>query len=86
LRSRCVSSASKFLDTSDQGGETAPPGRLDQPGGQTAPPGRLDRTGWPHLLVKSSPSVLWLNRVTQWFLVNHCKPRELGVASANRHS
>jgi hypothetical protein len=36
-------------------------------GGQTAPHGRLDRPGWPHLLVESSASVLWLNRVTQWF-------------------
>jgi hypothetical protein len=44
-----------------------PPGRLDRLGGQTAPPGRLDRPGWPHLLVESSASVLWLNRVTQWF-------------------
>jgi hypothetical protein len=33
----------------------------------TGPPGRLNRPGWPHLLVKSSASVLWLNRVTQWF-------------------
>jgi hypothetical protein len=23
--------------------------------------------GWPHLLVESSASVFWLNRVTQWF-------------------
>jgi hypothetical protein len=33
----------------------------------SAPPDRLDRPGWPHLLVESSASVLWLNRVTQWF-------------------
>jgi hypothetical protein len=49
------------------------PGRsdrpLDRPGGQTAPPGRLDRPGWSYLLVESSASVLWLNRVTQWFSV-----------------
>jgi hypothetical protein len=44
-----------------------PPGRLDRPGGQTTPPGRLDQPGWPHLLIESSASVLWLNRVTQWF-------------------
>jgi hypothetical protein len=74
-----VSSASKLLGPNDQGGQTpprrldrpggqtAPPGRLDRPGGQTAPPGWLDQPGWPHLLVKSSTSVLWLNRVTQWF-------------------
>jgi hypothetical protein len=57
------------------------PGRSDRPpwavrpardiwpalGGLTAPPGRLNRPGWPHLLVESSASVLWLNRVTQWF-------------------
>jgi hypothetical protein len=44
-----------------------PPGQLDWPGGQTAPPGRLDRPRWPHLLIESPASVLWLNRVTQWF-------------------
>jgi hypothetical protein len=54
LRSRRVSSASKHLGASDQGGQTAPPGRLNRP-------------GWPHLLVESSASILWLNRVTQWF-------------------
>jgi hypothetical protein len=42
-------------------------GDLTGPGGLTAPPGRLNRPGWPHLLVESSASVLWLNRVTQWF-------------------
>jgi hypothetical protein len=63
LRSRRVSSASKYLDASDQGGQTAPL----RPGGLTAPPGLLNRPGWPHLLVESSASVLWLNRVTQWF-------------------
>jgi hypothetical protein len=54
LRSRRVSSASKHLDASNQGGQTAPPGRLNRP-------------RWPHLLVDFSASVLWLNRVTQWF-------------------
>jgi hypothetical protein len=44
-----------------------PPRRLYWQGGQTTPPGRLDRPGWPHLLVESSASILWLNRVTQWF-------------------
>jgi hypothetical protein len=44
-----------------------PPGRLDWPGGQTAPPRRLDWPGWRRLLVESSASVLWLNRVTEWF-------------------
>jgi hypothetical protein len=55
-----VSSALKVLDGSDPGGQTGP-------GGLTAPPGRLNQPGWPHLLVKSSASILWLNRVTQWF-------------------
>jgi hypothetical protein len=27
----------------------------------------LNGHGWPHFLIKSSASVLWLNRVTQWF-------------------
>jgi hypothetical protein len=38
------------------------PGRSDCP-----PPGWLNRPGWLHPLVESSTSVLWLNRVTQWF-------------------
>jgi hypothetical protein len=50
-----------------------PPGQLDRPwhltgpGGLTAPPGRLNWPWWPHLLVESSVSVLWLYRVTLWF-------------------
>jgi hypothetical protein len=61
-----VFSASKLLGGSDQGGQTAPwtvrlARRSDRP------PGRLIWPGWPHLLVESSASVLWLNRVTQWF-------------------
>jgi hypothetical protein len=67
LRSRRVSSASKLLGASDQGGQTAPPRRLDRACDQTTPPGRLERPGWLHLLVESSASVLWLNRVTQLF-------------------
>jgi hypothetical protein len=62
-----VSSASKLLGVYDPGGQTGPPGRVDRPGGLTAPPGRLNQPGWLHLLVESSASVLWLNRVTQWF-------------------
>jgi hypothetical protein len=42
------------------GGWTGP-GNLTGPGGLTAPPGQLNRPGWPHLLVESSASVLWLN-------------------------
>jgi hypothetical protein len=48
------------------GGKTGP-GNLTGPNGLTASPGRLNRPGWPHLLVESSASVLWLNRVTQCF-------------------
>jgi hypothetical protein len=29
---------------------------------------------------------LWINQEPSDFLVNHWKPREHGVASANRHS
>jgi hypothetical protein len=42
-----------------------PLGQLDRP--RTAPPRRFNQPGWPHLLVESSASVLWLSRVTQWF-------------------
>jgi hypothetical protein len=34
----------------------------------------------------SSVLALWINQETSGFLVNHWKPRELGVAFANRHS
>jgi hypothetical protein len=34
----------------------------------------------------SSVLALWINQGTSGFLLNHWKPRELGVASANRHS
>jgi hypothetical protein len=34
----------------------------------------------------SSVLALWINQGTQGFLVNHRKPRELGVASSNLHS
>jgi hypothetical protein len=67
LWSRRVSSALKLLGGCDPGGQTVPPGQLDRPGGLTAPSGRLDWSGWPHLLIKSSASVLWLNRVNQLF-------------------
>jgi hypothetical protein len=50
------------------------PGQSDPPlcgetglGVLTAPLGRLNQPRWPHLLVESTASVLWLNRVTQWF-------------------
>jgi hypothetical protein len=43
------------------------PGQSDRPRRSDHPPGRLNRPGWLHLLIESSASVLWLNRVTQWF-------------------
>jgi hypothetical protein len=43
------------------------PGQSDRPRRSDRPPGRLNWPGWPHFLVESSASVLWLNRVTQWF-------------------
>jgi hypothetical protein len=45
LRSRCVSSASKHLGTSDQGGQTGPPGRLDRPR-ESDRPRRSDHPYW----------------------------------------
>jgi hypothetical protein len=57
------------------------------PTGQTDQTHRSDRSG----TVAAPSSVLrsWLCGSTKepsGFLVNHWKPRELGVASANRHS
>jgi hypothetical protein len=49
------------------GRQTTPPGRLDHPRRSDRPLGWLNRPGWPHFLVESSASVLWLNRITQWF-------------------
>jgi hypothetical protein len=43
------------------------PGRSDRPPGRFDRSRRLNRPRWPHLLVESSASVWWLNRVTQWF-------------------
>jgi hypothetical protein len=62
---------------------------IDQTGttGQTGQTHRSDRSG-----VAAAPSLVlqsWLCGSTKepsGFLVNHRKPRELGVASANRHS
>jgi hypothetical protein len=45
LAIRRVSSASKHLGASDQGGPTVPPGRLDRPG-QSDRPRRFDRPSW----------------------------------------
>jgi hypothetical protein len=55
--------------------------------GQTGETHRLDRSGTAAAL--SSVHRSWLCGSTKepnGFLVNHRKPRELGVASANRHS
>jgi hypothetical protein len=50
------------------------PGRFDRPPWRLDRPRRSDRPSWvakpawgPHLLIESSASVLWLNRVTQRF-------------------
>jgi hypothetical protein len=93
LRSRRVSSASKHLSAGGQGGQTTPPRRLDRPG-QSDRPRRSDRPSWavePAWVATASRQVFGLGFVAQpsnlvCFLVNHCKPRELGVASANLHS
>jgi hypothetical protein len=55
--------------------------------GQTGAPHRLDRSG----AAAAPSSVLWSwlwgsTKEPSGFLVNHRKPRELGVASANCHS
>jgi hypothetical protein len=55
--------------------------------GQTGQTHRLDRSGTA--AAPSSVLQSWLCGSTKepsGFLVNHQKPRELGVASANRHS
>jgi hypothetical protein len=63
--------------------EVKPLGGQIGPGGLTVPPRWLNRTRWLHSLVESSSSVLWLNRVTQWFsgeplqfLRTRCSPRQ----------
>jgi hypothetical protein len=85
MRSRRVSSASKIPDcvVAHRSGRCSSPVR-PVPTGQTH---RLDRSG-----VAAAPSSVlrsWLCGSTKEpsdFLVNHRKPHELGVASANRHS
>jgi hypothetical protein len=55
--------------------------------GQTGQTHRSDRSG--ATAVSSSVLRSWLcgsTKETSGFLVNHWKPRELGVASTNRHS
>jgi hypothetical protein len=85
MRSRCVSSASKILDcvVAHRSDWCSSPVRL-VPTGQTH---WSDRS----LAVAAPSSVLWSwlcgsTKEPNGFLVNHWKPRELSVASANRHS
>jgi hypothetical protein len=88
MRSRRVSSTSKIPDCvvahrSDQCSSPVKP----VPTGQTSHTHRSNRSG----AAAAPSSVLrsWLCGSTKepiGFLVNHRKPRELGVASANRHS
>jgi hypothetical protein len=88
MRSRRVSSASKIPNCivahwSDRCSSPVTP----VPTGQTGQTHRLDRSG----TAAAPSSVLrsWLCGSTKepsGFLLNHRKPRELGVASANLHS
>jgi hypothetical protein len=88
LRSRRVSSASKIPDyvVSHRSDQCSSPVR-PVPTGQTSQTHRSDRSG----TTAAPSSVLrsWLCGSTKepsGFLVNHQKPRELGVASANLYS
>jgi hypothetical protein len=87
LRSRHVSSASKILDcvVAQRSDRCSSPVR-PVPTGQTGTH-RSDRSG----TAAAPSSVLWSwlcgsTKEPSGFLVNHRKPRELGVASANLHS
>jgi hypothetical protein len=88
MRSRRVSSASKYPDcvVAPRSDRCSSPVRL-VPTGQTGETHRSDRSG----TAAAPSSVLrsWLYGSTKepsGFPVNHQKPRELGVASANVHS
>jgi hypothetical protein len=88
MRPRRVSSASKIPDciVAHRSDRCSSPVR-PVPTGQTGQTHRSDRSG----AAAAPSSVLrsWLCGSTKEasdFLVNHLKPRELGVASANRHS
>jgi hypothetical protein len=88
MRSRRVSSASKIPDyiIAHRSNRCSSPVK-PVPTGQTGQTHRLDRSG-----DGASPSSVlrsWLCGSTKepnGFLVNHWKPRELGVASTNHHS
>jgi hypothetical protein len=88
MRSRRVSSASKSPDyvVAHRSGRCSSPVRPVPTGqiGQTHRSDRSDAVALPSSVLRS-----WLCGSTKepsGFLVNHWKPRELGVASANRHS
>jgi hypothetical protein len=88
LRSRHVSSASKIPDcVVAHGSDRCSSPVRPVPTGQTGQTHRSDRSG----TAAAPSSVLrsWLcgsTKEPRGFLVNHRKPRELGVASANLHS
>jgi hypothetical protein len=88
MRSRLVSSASKIPDSviAHRPDRCSSPVRL-VPTGHT---GQTHRSVWSSTAVApSSVHRSWLCGSTKepsGFLVNHLKPRELGVASANRQS
>jgi hypothetical protein len=74
MRSRRVSSASKIPDCIVAHGQTSAPHRSDRSGASVAPSSVL--RSW----------ICGSTKEPSGFLVNHWKPRELSVASANRHS
>jgi hypothetical protein len=88
MQSRRVSSASKSPDcvVAHRSDRCSPPVR-PVPVGQTGQTHRSDRSG--PAAAPSSVLQSWLCGSTKepsGFLGNHWKPRELGVASTNRHS
>jgi hypothetical protein len=97
MRSRRVSPLRRFQTTSSHNGQTGAPHRSDRyppvrpvrpiPTSWTGQTHRSDRSGAVAAL--SSVPRSWLCGSTNepsGFLVNHWKPREIGVASANHHS
>jgi hypothetical protein len=88
MRSRRVSSASKSPDcvVAQRSDRCSSPVR-PVPTGQTSQTHRSDQSGAvaaPSSVLRSS--LCGSTKEPSGFLVNHWKPRELGVASANRHS
>jgi hypothetical protein len=88
LRSQRVSSASKISDcvVAHRSDGCSSPVR-PVPTGQTGQTHQSDRSGTAAAPSSVLPSLLCgSTKEPSGFLVNHRKPRELGVASANRHS